>query len=125
MSFIRSGKGYFAATMLLLLAAFSAWGQADGTRPAPTAELHKARGVGCESCHGQAKEKTFVASDRCLACHGGSAATLAKKTAAVKPENPHASPHWGERMDCGVCHRQHEKTVDWCGHCHAFDFKVP
>ena len=89
-----------------------------------TADLHKAKGVSCEGCHGTAEPKSFVPADRCLACHGGRS-ELVKKTAAIKPENPHDSPHWGSRMECSVCHRQHEKTVDWCSHCHAFNFRVP
>ena len=90
-----------------------------------TADLHKDKGVGCEGCHGAEETKTMVTAELCLACHGGNRPELVKKTAAVKPENPHDSPHWGARMECSVCHRQHEKTVDWCSHCHAFNFKVP
>jgi len=89
-----------------------------------TADLHKEKGVDCEGCHGTEEPKTFVLAERCLRCHGG-ISNLVKKTAVVKPENPHDSPHWGSRMECNVCHRQHEKTVDWCSHCHAFNFKVP
>ena len=89
-----------------------------------TADLHKEKGVDCQGCHGTEEPKTFVPGERCLMCHGGFS-ELVKKTAAVKPENPHGSPHWGSRMECNVCHRQHEKTVDWCSHCHAFNFKVP
>jgi len=114
-------------------AALAAWGWAgqavpetgapDG-KPALAADRHKAGGVGCEGCHGK-EEPAFVPSERCLACHGGTAAALAQKTAAAEPENPHASPHWGGRMGCDVCHRQHEQTVDWCSHCHSFHFQVP
>jgi hypothetical protein len=98
--------------------------QASSQAPATTAALHQAKGVTCVDCHGTAKKKTFVAAERCLGCHGP-AADLLKKTAAVKPENPHDSPHWGPSMECNVCHRQHEKPVNWCNHCHAFAFKVP
>ena len=113
----------------LILAAFvtlSASEQPETKQPASvlTADLHKDRGIGCEGCHGTEESKTFVSRERCLMCHGGFS-DLVKKTAAVKPENPHDSPHWGSRMECNVCHRQHEKTVDWCSHCHAFNFKVP
>lgn len=89
-----------------------------------SAAKHQAKGIGCADCHGKAKKKTAVAAERCLECHGP-AAEVAKRTAAVKPENPHDSPHWGSQMDCTVCHRQHEVTVNWCNNCHAFGFKVP
>lgn len=114
------------AFRLLALAALIPLAYAAVEPPAPkkTADLHKAKGVTCVDCHGTSKKKTFVAAERCLSCHGPSA-DLVRKTAAVKPENPHDSPHWGPSMECGVCHRQHEATVNWCNHCHAFPFKVP
>ena len=97
---------------------------APAQAPATAAARHQAKGVTCVDCHGPAKKKTFVAAERCLGCHGP-AADLLKKTAAVKPENPHDSPHWGPTMECNVCHRQHATPVNWCNHCHAFAFKVP
>jgi len=116
---------YFGhASRLLFLAALLPLAQAAAQTPALSADLHKAKGVTCVDCHGNAKKKTFVAAERCLGCHG-SPADLVKKTANVKPENPHDSPHWGPTMECNVCHRQHEKTVNWCNHCHAYGFKVP
>ena len=118
----------FAALLPFSLAAAQTSTQAPTPKPAQaptlTADLHKAKGVTCVDCHGNAKKKTFVTAERCLGCHGP-AADLVKKTAHVKPENPHDSPHWGPTMECNVCHRQHEKTVNWCNHCHAYGFKVP
>jgi hypothetical protein len=111
-------------SLLLFFTAVLPLAQAAPQAPALTADLHKAKGVTCMDCHGKALKKTFVPAERCLGCHGP-AADLIKKTAAVKPENPHDSPHWGAQMDCTVCHHQHEKTVNWCNHCHAFGFKVP
>ena len=117
-------KRFSAASRLLLFAALIPLSQAATQAPTMTADLHKAKGVTCVDCHGNAKKKTFVAAERCLGCHGP-AADLVKKTANVKPENPHDSPHWGPQMECNVCHRQHEKTVNWCNHCHAYGFRVP
>lgn len=90
----------------------------------PSGHLHGLRGVTCAQCHGKGRAHAPATVEACLACHGTPEA-LVQRTAAVKPENPHASPHWGPRMECSVCHRQHEKTVNWCAHCHTFDFKVP
>ena len=117
-------KRFGTAVRLLVIAALVPLSLAAAQAPALTADLHKAKGVSCADCHGNAKKKTFVTAERCLGCHGP-AADLVKKTAAVKPENPHDSPHWGAQMDCTVCHHQHEKTVNWCNHCHAYGFKVP
>jgi len=117
-------KRFLIVALPLVFAAFMTLSASEQPAAALTAELHKDKGVGCEGCHGTEEIKTFVSRERCLACHGGFS-DLVKKTAAVKPENPHDSPHWGSRMECNVCHRQHEKTVDWCSHCHAFNFKVP
>jgi Cytochrome c3 len=117
-------KGFLTASLLLFFVALVPLNLAATQAPTMTADLHKAKGVTCVDCHGTTKKKTFVAAERCLGCHGP-AADLVKKTAAVKPENPHDSPHWGPAMECNVCHRQHEKTVNWCSHCHAFNFKVP
>lgn len=90
----------------------------------PSGHLHGLHGVSCAECHGKGGKAQPATADACLACHGPPA-ELVQKTAAVKPENPHDSPHWGPQMECSVCHRQHEQTVNWCAHCHTFDFKVP
>ena len=105
------------AALLLPLA-----GAADAA--ALGAKAHEAKGVSCDDCHGKGKKRTFVEAKQCLACHGP-AEKLAEKTAEVKPENPHHSPHWGPTMECNVCHRQHKPTQNWCDHCHRFGFKVP
>ncbi|NTV74710.1 MAG: cytochrome c3 family protein [Holophaga sp.] len=112
------------ASRLLFFAGLLPFAQAAAPPTPMTADLHKAKGVTCVDCHGNAKKKTFVAAQTCLRCHGP-AEDLVKKTAAVKPENPHDSPHWGPAMECNICHRQHEKPVNWCNHCHAYGFKVP
>jgi hypothetical protein len=114
----------FIALPLFFAAFITLYASDEKSAPVLTADLHKDKGVGCDGCHGTEETKTFVPAERCLACHGGRS-DLVKKTAAVKPENPHDSPHWGSRMECNVCHRQHEKTVNWCSHCHAFNFRVP
>ena len=112
------------AASVVVLAALLTLAVAEAQPAGMSADRHKTLGVSCADCHGKAKKPTFVEADKCLACHGP-AAGLVQKTAAVKPENPHASPHWGTQIECSVCHRQHEKRVDWCAHCHNYGFKVP
>jgi hypothetical protein len=109
---------------VLLLALLPLVAAAAGPTGGLTADRHKAAGTSCADCHGKTKKPALVEADKCLTCHGPADA-LVKKTAVVKPENPHASPHWGTQIECSVCHRQHEKTVDWCAHCHNYGFKVP
>jgi len=80
--------------------------------------------VKCAGCHGKAKKPQAVDMAKCVSCHG-STAKLAEKTADVKPENPHKSPHYGTDLECNMCHHQHVKSENYCNQCHSFAFKVP
>jgi len=90
----------------------------------PGSHTHQLAGITCASCHGKAKKPEAVAMGKCVACHG-STDKLAEKTAKVKPENPHTSPHYGTSLDCNLCHKQHAKSENFCAQCHKFEFKVP
>ena len=90
----------------------------------PGGHVHQLTGVTCTSCHGTAKAPEAIGMDKCVACHGPTE-KLAEKTAKVKPENPHTSPHYGTTLDCNLCHHQHAKAENFCSQCHKFDFKVP
>ena len=99
-------------------------GETALARKMPLRSAHQLAGVTCVNCHGKTKKPELPAMDKCVACHG-STAELAEKTANVKPENPHNSPHWGPDMDCNVCHHEHAKSENYCFYCHNFNFKVP
>lgn len=103
-----------ACVLVLLLPTYSL----AALSPGLGADVHKAKDVTCADCHGKTKKPTFVTAERCLSCHGPFEA-LVRKTVEVKPENPHDSPHWGAQMECNVCHRQHEKAMNWCTQCHG------
>ena len=90
----------------------------------PLDHLHGLKGVTCAQCHGVGKRQAVPALEQCVSCHG-STAKLAEKTANVKPENPHDSPHWGPNMECTACHHVHEKSQSYCAYCHTFGFRVP
>jgi hypothetical protein len=90
----------------------------------PGHHIHALSGVQCSQCHGNTKHYAPVAMNKCLSCHGDTK-ELAKKTADVKPHNPHESRHYGTEADCNLCHHQHEKSVNHCGECHPFRFVVP
>ncbi len=89
----------------------------------PASHVHLLGGVTCVQCHGKGQPKA-VEMATCVKCHG-SPDDLAKKTANVKPENPHTSPHYGTTLDCNLCHHQHAKSENYCNQCHTFDYKVP
>lgn len=87
------------------------------------ASLHGEKGVACEACHGPDKANpTEPTTATCTGCHDVKA--LVAKTAGVKPNNPHTSPHYQDQLDCTNCHRGHEESENFCNQCHNFDFKV-
>jgi Cytochrome c3 len=90
----------------------------------PCSHFHTLRGIQCVQCHGQVKKPEPVEMAQCVSCHGATA-KLAEKTAKVKPQNPHESPHYGTEADCNLCHHQHAKSENFCSQCHKFDFVVP
>jgi hypothetical protein len=84
---------------------------------------HMLAGATCESCHGKGRPALPESSDKCRGCHDVKA--LVAKTEAVKPRNPHNSPHYGTDIDCDTCHVAHGKPRDYCSQCHDFKFRVP
>lgn len=99
-------------------------GKMDLVGKMPGSHVHHLAGVNCVSCHGKTKKPEALSMDNCEACHG-STDKLAEKTAKVKPENPHTSPHYGTTLDCNLCHHQHAKSDNYCNQCHSFNFTVP
>jgi hypothetical protein len=89
----------------------------------PLSHVHQLGGVTCVKCHGKTKKPQAVDTQVCESCHDP--VKLSEKTAAVKPQNPHTSPHYGTALNCTYCHRQHEKAENFCNQCHKFDFKIP
>lgn len=90
----------------------------------PGSHRHLLSGVTCVQCHGNTSKPQNLSLDKCVSCHG-SPDKLAAKTAKVKPENPHTSPHYGTTLDCNLCHHQHAKSENYCSQCHQFKFSVP
>ena len=89
------------------------------------ADRHIARGMSCESCHGKGDPAKLDPPDiqKCVQCHPTKA--LVEKTQGVKPQNPHVSPHYQDRLECTNCHHLHEASENFCGQCHDFKYKVP
>lgn len=88
----------------------------------PLAHIHRLSGATCARCHGAVKKPQEVEMKQCLTCHNTE--KIAEKTANVKPQNPHESPHYGKLLDCNLCHHQHKKSENYCGQCHSFSFVV-
>ncbi len=89
----------------------------------PLSHTHQLAGTTCKSCHDNPRKAEPAKSAKCLTCHVGEAIFAA--TEAVKPSNPHGSPHYGRESDCNLCHHQHDKGENYCAQCHNFKFKVP
>ena len=89
----------------------------------PGSHMHQLSGITCAKCHGKTKAPKEVKMKQCVVCH--STEKIVEKTAKVKPQNPHESPHYGTNLDCNVCHHQHAKSENFCSQCHKFDFVVP
>ena len=89
----------------------------------PGSHAHNLAGVTCEKCHGKAEKQETPEMKQCLTCHNPE--KLVEKTAKIKPENPHTSPHYGNSLDCNLCHIQHGKSENYCNQCHQFNFTVP
>lgn len=91
---------------------------------APTflADRHTAKQIACEACHGQGQPSGEIQTDKCLACHGGSYAKLAEKTAGGDI-NYHET-HMGE-INCIECHQGHKPARLVCDQCHEFKATVP
>ena len=115
-----------SAALLVIFMATGAWAQDTLKQQGPLGALHEKEDVKCARCHGKNEKSVPVPQERCLTCHiDGDSRKLAASTAKVKPLNPHENRHYGTEADCGLCHRQHEKSVNFCLDCHnRFDFKV-
>lgn len=108
-----------AAAVLAFAAVFTTGAQAAEFG----ADRHVKMGITCEMCHGPKKEIEYPSIDQCVKCHNPD--TVAAKTKDVKPRNPHVSPHYGNKLDCALCHLQHAQPENYCDQCHKFGFKVP
>lgn len=114
------------ALMLVLSAAcavISAQAAAGTLAGVPMKDHHlKAFGANaaCETCHGVNTPTQRPDSARCVQCHG----TMDK--IPTKPNQyekfPHASAHYGNTLDCTICHSEHKASRALCNDCHVVEF---
>jgi hypothetical protein len=90
----------------------------------PLGHWHQLSGVTCVMCHPPTGPPGPLSTEQCLTCHG-SLEQVAARTAATRPNNPHASPHGKTYMSCDLCHYQHARSENFCTLCHAFEYTVP
>lgn len=98
-----------AATVLSISSAFAV--QTTQVLPKPHAALE------CATCHGTSTPTNIPDNVACLHYHG-SMENLVKATSKYVL-SPHQSPHRGESVPCGTCHKQHEKPKVYCAACHT------
>jgi hypothetical protein len=84
-----------------------------------TADKHKAAGLQCADCHGDAP-KSNINQTACLKCHDSMQA-VAKRTADMSP-NPHDN-HRASVTACLQCHHGHKRDEVSCTECH-FDVEL-
>lgn len=108
--------------LVCLIAASLSFNVSAGEKAKFGAERHAEHGVDCAQCHGEKNEVTTPDINQCSKCHDP--AQLAEKTKDVKPQNPHVSPHYGNMLECTLCHLQHEAPENYCAQCHSYNFKL-
>lgn len=71
----------------------------------------------CSVCHETELPVERPSSKACIGCHG----TMDK--IATPPNQfdkfPHASPHYGDSLECTVCHAEHKPSRALCNDCHV------
>lgn len=74
----------------------------------------------CATCHETATPTTRPSDKACIGCHG----EMSKiKTTPNKYEKfPHASDHYGDTLDCTICHSEHKASRALCNDCHVVEW---
>lgn len=114
-----------ACCLFLTLSGLCAWNlvAAENYTTDSVRSYHREKGVVCEYCHTVRSPTKAATSARCSWCHG-SPEFIATVTGHLNP-NPHNSVHWGPNLECDLCHRAHEPSVNYCSTCHHSEFVVP
>ena len=87
------------------------------------AHIHGLLGIGCGGCHKDSTKFGQLSTADCLACHQ-SFVSVAARTQTRRPD-PHNSPHYGNSVDCDLCHRIHTFSENFCAQCHDWKLTVP
>jgi fumarate reductase flavoprotein subunit len=137
---MNSGKSVILAVLILSLFSWSCASTAKdksvAEKPAQVAtpaaamgsmlaDMHTAKQVGCEACHGTVgnvvDDNEQPVNANCVKCHITHSNVGKKTTGHI---NPHKS-HLGE-INCTTCHHGHTPSQLYCLNCHSFvDMKIP
>lgn len=103
---------------LLVLGVVAVWSISSAAAAQPVQVLPKAHAaLDCATCHGSPAPSGIPDNAACLKCHGGMDALV--KATSKYVLNPHQSPHWGDSVPCGTCHKQHSQPKVYCAACHT------
>jgi fumarate reductase flavoprotein subunit len=80
-----------------------------------TADVHKAKGMKCITCHPNGKPSD-VDSEICVKCHGGYEKIKSLPGVSAMEYNPHHG-HFVD-LECTTCHKGHEVGENFCDSCH-------
>lgn len=112
-------KHEFVIAALLTAFAVSSAAAADVPMK-PFHEKMMGSALKCETCHETALPAERPTDKACIKCHG----TMDK--IATKPNKydkfPHASPHYGNTVECTACHFEHKASRAICNDCHVVVF---
>lgn len=81
---------------------------------------HEELGFTCKNCHKENNQKDYkpLSTNECLSCHK-SYLNLAELSGHLGyDDNIHSSPHY-PKMDCNICHKSHEQSINYCAMCHS------
>lgn len=103
-----------------LLSVFAASAVAADVPMKPFHEKLMGSTMKCETCHQSAVPTARPSDKACIGCHG----TMDK--IPTKPNKfekfPHASPHYGNTVECTACHAEHKASRAICNDCHVVTF---
>lgn len=113
-----------AICLVIFSSAASDTGALKGSEPdKPSLTKHKKYAeLNCDDCHSTTKPKRLT-TEQCLSCHG-SLEEIAEATKHLDPD-PHNSPHYGNRLDCDLCHHEHYESENFCSQCHEWKLVIP
>ncbi len=89
----------------------------------PISGIHNKLGLACADCHKEKNKAEYSNSVNkgCSSCHG-KPEEIADKTGHLGHlNNIHNSPHWGNEINCNMCHKAHKPTQNLCLQCHEQD----
>lgn len=120
------GRAAKAAALALLAASFclASGSAAAGTLAGVPMKDHHLKAFGkdaaCETCHGVKTPTARPDAKACIKCHGEMSQIPTKPNPYGK--FPHASAHYGDTLECTVCHAEHKASRALCNDCHVVEF---